>query len=229
MSKKQNSKSFSFNDFVEQLKFEAINTPVVVDSKEERKYFLIVCEGEKTEPLYFEYFKKFLPKELLSTVEILGEGDNTLNIVKKAEEICEKRKKNTVLPDFDEVWAVFDKDDFPNQNFDNAILYANQKGIECAYSNQSFELWYVLHFDNLQTCIHRHDYISILSKRLGYKYEKNDIKVVEHLNIKCDVNRAIEWARKLDEFHISNGTTPSNSCPVTRVYKLVEVLRKYCQ
>ena len=64
MSKKQNSKSFSFNDFVEQLKFEAINTPVVVDSKEERKYFLFVCEGEKTEPLYFEYFKKFLQKHL---------------------------------------------------------------------------------------------------------------------------------------------------------------------
>lgn len=44
--------------------------------RSKRLYFLIVCEGEKTEPLYFEAFKYDLPKGVLenATIDIQGEG-----------------------------------------------------------------------------------------------------------------------------------------------------------
>ena len=49
---------FDFNSFVQELKDTAISKSVDLDSKIERRYYLIVCEGEKTEPIYFEYFQK---------------------------------------------------------------------------------------------------------------------------------------------------------------------------
>lgn len=111
-----------------------------VEQLQERKYFLIVCEGEKTEPNYFRYFKNKLPKHLLNTVELIGEGDNTLNVVKKAISLKLDRLKDPITPEFDEVWAVFDKDDFPTERVDSAFNLANHNDIKCAFSNQSFEL-----------------------------------------------------------------------------------------
>ena len=52
----------------------------------ERKRILIVCEGEKTEPNYFRSFQEALPKGVVE-LEIMGTGDNTLNVVNKAIEL----------------------------------------------------------------------------------------------------------------------------------------------
>ncbi len=82
-----------------------------------------------------------------------------------------------------------------------------------------------MHFDFLQSALHRSDYAKILSKRLGFKYAKNNKEVVEFLFKECNVLQAIEWAEKLDEMH--NGINPAYACPYTRVYKLVKHLRKY--
>jgi hypothetical protein len=38
----------------------------------ERRYFLIVCEGTKTEPNYFEAIKKELPRGVLEHIDIEG-------------------------------------------------------------------------------------------------------------------------------------------------------------
>ena len=72
--------------------------------------FLIVCEGKKTEPLYFEA----LITNHTSTVRevtIEGEGRATVALVERTEEIRKdlERKNNM---SFDRVWVVFDKDDF---------------------------------------------------------------------------------------------------------------------
>ena len=44
-----------------------------------RKTFLIVCEGQRTEPNYFEAFR--VPKEV---IEVIGAGDNTIRLVRNA-------------------------------------------------------------------------------------------------------------------------------------------------
>jgi len=218
-------KKDTFNDLLAELKTNAVTAPKPVATIEERRYFLIVCEGERTEPIYFDYWKKFLPNHLLETVQIIGQGDNTINIVKKAIEEKKARVVDPIKPPFDEVWAVFDKDDFPNERFDNAIVLAEQNGINNGSSNQAFELWYVLHFQFLQTAINRGDYFSILSKRLGFKYGKNDRRVVEALFEKGNVHQAIKWAKELKKMH--EGKTPSASCPSTNVYELEERLLIY--
>jgi hypothetical protein len=92
-------------------------------------------------------------------------------------------------------------------------------------SNQAFELWYVLHFQFLQSAIRRDGYFTILSKIFGFRYEKNSVKIVEELFKKGNVQQAIKWAAELEKMH--KGKTPSESCPSTNVYKLVDRLLVY--
>jgi hypothetical protein len=190
----------------------------------ERHYFLIVSEGAKTEPIYFQYFKDRLPRNSLDMIEIEPGGVETIRVVELA---IQKRKerKQSLKPPYDEVWAVFDKDDFPDENFNGAIDLAEQVQIRAAASNEAFELWYVLHFHYLDTAIKRQQYFEILTKLLGFPYEKNSAKVVEHLFEKGDFRQAIKWAKKLEAMH--QGKPKAGSCPYTGVYVLVRRLAVY--
>jgi len=226
MAKKKSKKRRpNFKDLVASL--ERKQSPRKIDSKEKRKYFLIVSEGEATEPNYFKSLAEQLPEHLVK-VEVEGIGQDPLNVVKAAIELRQKRKESPLLPQFDEVWAVFDKDDFPDENFNNAIEKADSERIESAYSNEAFELWYVLHFQYLDTAISRKQYITTLKSILG-NYEKNDSEMYDILQQHPDSSeaRAIKWAEKLYEQRAN--TTPAKDKPVTRVYKLVETLNNFKQ
>jgi hypothetical protein len=52
-------------------------------NKPSRRYYLIVCEGEKTEPNYFESLKRKLPDNIVKRISIQGVGKNTLSLLKK--------------------------------------------------------------------------------------------------------------------------------------------------
>ena len=108
-------------------------------SRELKIYFLIVCEGEKTEPNYFMHFHQKVKNFVYVKCE--GGGINTIQVVEKAINL----RDNSELK-YDKVWAVFDKDDFPSECFNAAIQKAKSNGIDCAWSNEAFELWYLLHF-----------------------------------------------------------------------------------
>jgi hypothetical protein len=227
MGKRKQTKE-TFAEMLKELQESSITKSKPIAVIEERKYFLIVCEGEKTEPAYFKYIQKLLPRKLLTTIEIEGEGDNTINVVKRAIELKELRKKST-SPPYDEVWAVFDKDDFPAQRFNQAVRLAEQNDVNSGHSNQSFELWYVLHFQNLQSALHRNDYIALLTTLLGRKYEKNNPKVVEFIFEQGNVTQAIKWAKALQTNCNDRKLTPSKSIPMTMVYELVRRLLIYCK
>ena len=78
-------------------------------------------EEKKLNLFILNIFKR-LPKNIIKTIEVKGEGDNTINIIKKCIELNEERKQNKNLPNYDRVWAVFDKDDFPDKNFNGAVF-----------------------------------------------------------------------------------------------------------
>lgn len=83
--------------------------------REQRQRILIVCEGEKTEPNYFEAIRRRLPRHVV-TLHIEGLGANTLSLVRKAQEI--RGQYSRMDPPLDQVWAVFDRDSFPPDDFD---------------------------------------------------------------------------------------------------------------
>lgn len=215
----------SFNDLLQSLKTKKVEAPKPVDIIEERKYFLIVCEGVRTEPIYFKYFRNFLPPRLLDTIQVDGAGCDTIDVVKRAIEEKKKRQKNKLKPPYDEVWAVYDKDDFSDTRYNGAIALAKKEGIQSAHSNQSFELWYVLHFQYLDTAVQRKDYIPILSKNLGFPYTKNSEKIVKTLFECGKIKEAIARAKKLDARY--TGNAHAGFCPHTKVHELVTALLKY--
>lgn len=115
---------------------------------DEKPIFLIYCEGKNTEPSYFNKFKLSFV-----TIDSFGEGKNTLSLVNRAKEIADEAVRKNKK--YDQVWCVFDADPKPSnpyqaENFNNAIKKAKSLGFGVAYSNQAFEYWLILHFEDHQ-------------------------------------------------------------------------------
>ena len=177
--------------------------------------FLIVCEGEKTEPNYFNGFR-------LSNVRVRGSGCNTKSLVE--ETIYEKKLAASYGTKYDQVWCVFDKDSFPDGDFNDAIAMAGRNKIAIAYTNQAFELWYLLHFDYHSVPLERDIYQEKLTALLGEKYKKGDNMMYDKLVSRQ--GEAIKNAKKLrltyDPYH-----NPAKDNPCTTVHILVEELNKF--
>ncbi len=195
-----------------------------------RKRFLIVSEGKKTEPFYFKAFEKGLPRGTLQ-VETRGVGRSTQSLVDVIRQIRDELQAEYAV-NFNEVWAVFDKDDFKNDSFDNAIHSRSGKQYEVAWSNECFELWYLLHFKDQTTHINRKAVFKALERELGvHNYEglKGDAGRGFHEKMAIHSNQAtaIERAKKLFENWSdpqAKRTPPSQQNPCTTVFLLVEKL-----
>lgn len=191
-------------------------------------YILIVCEGEKTEPNYFKSFK-ILTKDVIE-ITIDGQGKNTDTLVEEAQKIKKRIEKEKGIK-FDSVWCVFDRDSFPPQRFNNAIELAVKKyKFEVAYSNEAFELWYLLHFVYIDSNINRNELTKkldkIMKKQYGVGYTKNDECM--YLKIENRMNTAINNAEKLIELHQNiSELNPEKNNPSTTVHKLVKYLKDY--
>jgi hypothetical protein len=183
----------------------------IVNTRKTRDRFLIVCEGERTEPLYFDAFR--VPKY----VQVEGTGFNTISLIKKALEIRDSSKDK-----YDQVWCVFDKNSFSEQDFNNAISFAEKHRIKVAYSNEAFELWYILHFGYHQSATSRDLYSETLSRQLGFQYKKNTPKMYEILE--GHVTKAIQNAEKLLNSYAP--PNPARNNPCTTVHLLVKELQK---
>ena len=206
-----------------------------VGKKRQREYILIVCEGIKTEPNYFEAIKGTFPKKTLDTysIEVEGTGTSTLKIIEIAIGLRKQAKKlNNRI--YDSVWAVFDRDSFPIVDFNNSIFKAQSSKINCAWSNEAFELWYILHFQYRNTSMNREDYKkcieteinrSILKKTgkvSSFKYKKNSKKMYKLLKEYGNEEQAIKWAKNLEGLFTDTNYSSHNPC--TRVYELIEKL-----
>lgn len=183
--------------------------------RDQRPRILIVCEGVQTEPNYFLGFR------LTSVVlEIVPAGAQHKTVVEKAIELKSKED------DYSEVWCVFDRDKHiggkDKQIFNEAISLAEKNSISVAYSNDAFELWYLLHFAYFDTAILRSDYIKKLKKLTPDGYQKNDPSMYAKLEDKMD--DAIKRAKILHQ-NWSN-EEPGKANPSTTVYLLVERLRE---
>lgn len=189
---------------------------------------LIVCEGENTEPSYFNQFRLSSAK-----VKSVGEGYNTISLVNRAFELSQQGN-------FDQVWCVFDKDDFNEKDFNDAIQIAKSNNFGVAYSNQAFEYWFILHFkDHQGGGMHRNDYndrINSLLKPYKVKYDGNGSKIVEEVFFELldgidektknrRVDLAIARAERNDKRF--DHTNPAREESSTTVFRLVQELLKH--
>jgi hypothetical protein len=202
------------------------------DIRSKRKYYLIVCEGEKTEPNYFQGLKDDLPKGVLTyyQIDIEGTGRGTQSLVDAALRLKGAFEQvNSRL--IDKLWVVFDRDSFSASDFNNAVLRCQhaKPEIGCAWSNEAFELWYLLHFHYYNHSMNRKDYQAAIEGNLrpfignSYRYQKNSTEMYALLKEHGNLNDAILYAKRLTEaFEGRNDFANSN--PGTMVWKLVEEL-----
>ncbi len=212
MARQKASKKNSQNSRNRKSKYSRYSRNKNVETREIKERFLIVCEGTNTEPNYFKSFP--VPKDV---IDVRGFGKNTISLVKEAVRIKEEDN------DYDRVWCVFDRDSFPVKNFNQAIKYAEDNDIAVAYSNEAFELWYLLHFDYRDTAMSRTEYKKILTKKMNEKYEKNSDEMYEILASRQA--QAIKNAEKLLKQY--NPLDPANDNPSTTVHLLVKQLNRF--
>ncbi len=182
-----------------------------VGTRERRQTFLIVCEGTKTEPNYFRGFRA-----PTVSIKIFGRAVSPSKIVEFAEE---KRQDD----DYDQVWCVFDRDEWSQSDFSQAIQKAYRLGLQVAYSNEAFELWYLLHFMEIRSAVSRHHYGSRLAQCLGSPYEKSCDTMYERLLPHQPI--ALERATKLLAGY--EPANPEQDNPSTTVHLLVEQLNRF--
>lgn len=192
-----------------------------IDNREVLQRFLIVCEGAKTEPNYFKGFRV-----LGRVVDVVGAGRNTLSLVDEAIQLKREKEAEAVQRGesaYNQVWCVFDRDSFPPDSFNSAIRRAEAAGFQVAYTNEAFELWYLLHFDNHRAALHRSQYNEILEDRLGHSYYKNSRTMYAEL-----LNRQVEAIRRAESLLAEYGANhnPQQDNPCTTVHLLVKALRE---
>jgi len=192
----------------------------------------IVSEGIKTEPNYIcgladkinTKYKKLLPGD---RIVVRGTGRNTKSLLEFARKMVDKE-----FPQAENVWILYDKDDFPYDDFDNTQYSAegrqDKRRYNVAWSNECIELWFLLHFQELQANVGREQYYKMLTAHLdslGYgKYDKNLKNIYDILADKTDI--AILRAEKQYKEY-SSDIPPSKRCPSTRVFELVRILKEY--
>ncbi|MCK5040236.1 MAG: RloB domain-containing protein [Candidatus Aenigmarchaeota archaeon] len=185
-----------------------------------KRKVIIVCEGKKTEIIYFNGFKT-----RWSGVEIIplhGKCTDPKNIVDFAKE--EMHNWSIDLDEGDGVWCAFDVDENKNNVLKDEYEHAKTKNIQIALSNPCFELWFLLHYKQILSPISRKDTMVELKKFIK-DYEKN--KNINPL-LEKKLSTAIKNARKLNEKHEKEKTPliGRESNPSTQVFKLVEFIQQ---
>lgn len=143
---------------------------------------LIVCEGSKTEPNYLDEIRQELR---LATAHVQvrpsGFGTDPLSVVNYGEHLVHHGDRALGIEPgaFDGVFVVFDRDDHLNYHealarvakLNNRLLSDEKSKVpfEVVASVPCFELWLLLHFEDVQAPIHRDDVYERLKAHIpGY-------------------------------------------------------------
>jgi hypothetical protein len=220
------------------------NAPTVpldyYDSKLEKRtpsLFFVFYGGEVTERKYFVGLRTDLASmarnksQFVHLKYVRGTPEQMVQSV--LEELQVRQQESTADTHEDIVWVVFDKDDF--DNYSTAISSAHQADMKVAYSNECFELWLLLHFQEQKSQIRR----AALTELLRTKWEEttgltiDSEKRVKHfpygiIRTHGDRTAATERAKLLlAQAEVTSPKTPWEANPVTTVYELVEQLIEF--
>jgi len=197
--------------------------------KERSQTWLFVCEGTKTEPKYLKSLFDFAnSKSIRPKVNpiIHGVARNTETLVKYVEtffrRVGELKSYPTIPPE--KIFVLFDKDSFKADQFDNAIHMSISKGYIPIWSNECFELWYILHFCYYTSDNGREKYFEKLDDLLGIKYDKAK-DIFSLINSPEHLKNAMENAQKLKN-NSKCETSPTKQVPCTQMVFLIEEIEK---
>ncbi|MCY4613057.1 MAG: RloB family protein [Nitrospira sp.] len=175
---------------------------------------LVVCEGQQTEPNYFNGLKNYLRLNG-ANVAIVGEGAAPTTIVERAKAL-DKWWKGMGDP-FDKIFCVFDKD--THADYQTAIDQCAQKNYVAVTSVPAFEYWLLLHFryttkpyDDVSGVLHA-------LKEWMPNYHKS------YAGIFAELRDKLETAKKNAARSLEDRTQARTDNPSTKVHILVQSQR----
>ncbi len=219
--------------------------------------FIIFCEDEVSEPIYFKYFETSLIK-VNPIKKQKSKMSNVFNAICYCEQNGLMEAEMSLNCSDTQVWCVYDRDIEEsesaiiqgNVDFNEAIKTANNRGIRVAWSNDSFELWVLLHFEDIDITDSRYknrlayygrlteifkslpnpneDLIAALkhssfSYKQDFKHENNFRNIVRN-ELVVRTQKAIERAKAIENFHSASIKPSHEKSPCTFVHYLVEEL-----
>jgi hypothetical protein len=202
--------------------------------RESHDRVLIVSEGSKTEPNYFREIRSAYRLHTASVeVQPSDFGTAPIQVVKYALALFENgdRHKNIQQRAFERVYAVFDRDDHGSY-FDALNLAASLNGklkndikqtvvFRAIASVPSFELWLLLHFEDIQTPLHRDDVMRRLKLHIpGYDKGAGNAFSVTRKHVGVATERAERLAAQF-----SAHAAPEPFTAVVDLVKLLTTLR----
>jgi hypothetical protein len=191
---------------------------------------LIVTEGTKTEPNYFNDMRKDY-KLPTASVCICPSSSGTAprNVVEYAEQLFLKgnQHKGLAARAFEQVYAVFDRDNHDtyaeaikkakNLNKKHANDIKQQVKFAAIPSNPCFELWLLLHFMDVSSPLTSTEVMKQIKKQIpGYDKSRGDIFQL----IASQLDQACKRADRL----IESNSADNGQYPYTYVHNLVKVL-----
>ena len=192
--------------------------------------FLIVVENNKPEFYYFEGLRRRINSTFHGEFVVLGVCDvvgNTISLFERAKKIVD-----TDLDGFTQVWIVCNKGDLSPHDFNEVLALCTESSNErvkfrVAWTSDSFELWYVLHFAYVDSALGRSAYSQIITRHLNAEghgaYERGRADMFDVFE--GNTLTAIVNAEKLEESNA--GHVLSDSKPGTTVHLLVKELLPY--
>lgn len=196
---------------------------------------LVVCEGSKTEPNYFNEIRAHY-KLHTASVKVLPSlaGTSPIQIVDYAHELFDKGNPQLkiIRRAFEQVYVVFDRDE--HLSYHNALNRAvslekskllNDEKVPIIFraivSVPNFELWLLLHYKLISHVIDRTDVIKQLKKEIRH-YEKGKRGYFQETRDMLSV--ACENAEKLMARHSPyHGAEPyTNVCDLVNILKMLK-------
>jgi hypothetical protein len=137
--------------------------PETIRQADETITFILFCEDEVNEPSYFRTFQKPGKVKVNVVEKQLSNFRNIVNTLFYCEQngLLDKVNNGFVVKSdvTKHIWSVFDRDvnlsnpqalAADNIQFTASIQMAEHAGIKVAWSNDVFELWILLHFEDVQ-------------------------------------------------------------------------------
>ncbi len=194
---------------------------------------LIISEGSKTEPNYFREIRAAYRLHT-ANVEVRPSelGTAPIQVVQYAQELFENgdRHKNIQRRSFEKVYAVFDRDEHRSYH-DALVLAASLDGklrndakqpirFQVIASVPSFELWLLLHYENIQAPLHRDEVMRRLKQHIpGYDKGATNAFAITRAHLSVATQRAETLAQRF-----SAHTDPE---PFSAVFDLVRLLTNF--
>ncbi len=188
--------------------------------KTPNKIELIVCEGEKTELVYFNALKSKLRLRAVQIDVISPSESEPIAVVKRA--IAKKKEMAKLGIPYEKVWCVVDVEIPPHKTLNEAWEKARETdGLELILTNPCIEYWFLLHFKKHTAPFNNNADVM------------NELKAVHRSYKKSRIGFDILYPHTATAIKYSKEVLEEKSCgeylrecnPSTHIHKIVEHLQ----